>query len=505
MPKIRKNKIVLFLCSFGALMAIGIFLFSLERRYCVGVPVVSEKALEGYTETKELDISQLLFEKETIAVDWPRNQVYISQSKESLKNFFTMQGLLESVNPEYELFFLDTPALNNISDSVKNGESLTLIMKCGTFYQKVPVIITTLPVLFLKLEGTGEDEQGRNIMNGKLTLWNSAAPASASYQTATSYAQWRMRGNSTRIYPKLSWKLNLRDVNGVNNDVDLLGLGSDDDWILNPMSMDDTFVKEKLAQKLWNQLASQTDYNYKMSQGEYIELFINGAYQGLYLLQRRVDTKYLGLNRETDILMKGINTWEAETSFDAYEIVSTPYGIEETYKVLDQAMAFEEENLIRVDNFIDVSLLLQFISGIDNYGYKNTFYVLKQKKDFYELYLVPWDTDLSLGVPWGYDYEDSIDEIIERYEMQTMKHEFSDIDIQIAKRWNALRSSIYSEENILSIYSDIKNELMVSGAMGRDEEQWGLLHEGEDNWENLERFIKERLIFLDEYYAKFEQ
>ena len=89
--------------------------------------------------------------------------------------------------------------------------------------------------------------------------------------------------------------------------------------------------------------------------------------------------------------------------------------------------------------------------------------------------------------------------------MQTMKHEFSDIDIQIAKRWNALRSSIYSEENILSIYSDIKNELMVSGAMGRDEEQWGLLHEGEDNWENLERFIKERLIFLDEYYAKFEQ
>ena len=104
MPKIRKNKIVLFLCSFGALMAIGIFLFSLERRYCVGVPVVSENALEGYTETKELDISQLLFEKETIAVDWPRNQVYISQSKESLKNFFTMQGVLESVPSAYCAF-----------------------------------------------------------------------------------------------------------------------------------------------------------------------------------------------------------------------------------------------------------------------------------------------------------------------------------------------------------------------------------------------------------------
>lgn len=503
MPDKRKNKIVLFLCSFGALMAIGIFLFSLERRYCMSVPVISKNALVGYTETTDLDISQLLFEKETIAVDWPRNQVYISQSPKSLKYFFTMQGELESANPEYELYFLDTPALRNISDSVQNGKQLTLIIKCGVSYQKVPVVITTLPVLYLDLEGTGQDEQGRNIMNGKLTLWNSAAPPSESYQTATSFVEWRMRGNSTRIYPKLSWKVNLRDENGQNNDVDFLGLGSDDDWILNPMSMDDTSVKEKLAQELWNQLVSQTDYNYKMSQGEYIELFINGAYQGLYLLQRRIDTKYLGLDREKDILMKGINTWEAESSYDAYEIVSTPYEMEETYGLLDKAMAFEEGHTINSANFIDLSLLLQFISGIDNYGYKNTFYALKQKNDDYELYLVPWDTDLSLGVPWGYDYEDSIDEIIERYEMQTMRREVPDIDAQIAERWKVLRNSIYSEENIFSVYSEITNELMVSGAMGRDEEQWGLLHAGEDNWENLERFIKERLTFLDEYYSKF--
>ena len=504
MPKIKKNKIVLFLCSFGTLIVVIIFFISMERRYCMSVPVISENMLADYTETNDLDISQLLFEDEPIAVDWPRNQIYISQSFEVLDDYFTLQGELESENPSYELYFLKTKTLYNLNDAIKNGEPLTLIMKNGTSYQKVPVVITTLPIMYLKIEGTGADEQGRDIVNGKMTLWNSASLASSSYQTATSMAEWRMRGNSTRTYPKLSWKLNLRDEMGQNNNVNLLGLGSDDDWILNPMSMDDTCIKEKLVQVLWEQLVSETDYNYKMSQGEYTELFINGAYQGLYLLQRRIDTKYLGLNREKDILMKGINTWEAETVFDAYEVVSSPFETEQTYCYLENAMDFKENHLINIANFIDVSLLLQLISGTDNYGYKNTFYALKQKNGIYELYLVPWDTDLSLGVPWGYDYEDSIDEIIERYEMQTLRREVKDFDVRIAKRWKELRKNIYSKENILSVYSDITNTLIVSGAMKRDEEQWGFLHEGEDNWENLECFIKERLTFLDEYYAKLE-
>lgn len=498
------NKIMLFLCSFVlfALVVTGISLQ--ERKYCMGVPVISEERLEEYTEIDSLDISQLIFEGQPIAVDWPRKQVYVSQSSNALKKFFDLQGKISSENPEYELFMLNTPALKDICASVKSGKSFTLIIKNGTSYQKVPMIITTMPILFLKLEGTGEDEQGRSIMRGMLTLWNSGNPKTETYQTTTSYVEWRMRGNSTRTFPKLAWKVNLRDVNGENNDVDFLGLGSDDDWILNPMSMDDTFLKEKLVQELWGQLLSETDYNYKMSQGEYVELFINGAYQGLYLLQRRIDTKYLELNKEKDVLLKGINTWEAESIQDAYEIVSTPLEYEESYEILEQTMTFEDENTTNASNFIDVSLLLQFISGTDNYGYKNTFYVLKDKNDSYELYFVPWDTDLSLGVTWGYDYKESVNEIIERYELPTMKRKVDALDAKFAKRWKELRRGIYSEENVLGVCKELTEQLLNSGAIERDEEQWGLLHEGKDNWKNLECFIKERLLFLDEYYLKLE-
>ena len=466
----------------------------------MNVPIISEEQLNQYMETTTLDISQLSFEGEEVAVDWAKNSIYISQSAKKLAHSSELQGKLAATNPEYSLYFLENPAMEEPSRSICQGEPFTLIIQCGSHFQRVNVVITTLPVLYLDLNGTYTDEQERNIMHGKLTLWNSLGSATNSYHTETSSVEWHMRGNSTRIYPKRSWKVNLHDEYGQNRNLNLLGLGSDDDWILNPMCMDDTFLKEKLAQEIWNELAKGTDYNYQMSSGEYVEVLINGAYQGVYMLQRRIDAKYLNLNKEADILMKGVNIWEADSIRDAYEIVSTPFDEEQTYQELQQALSFRNESSMNIENFVDVSLLLQFLSGVDNYGYKNTFYVLRKSNDAYELHLVPWDTDLSLGVPWGYDYEGSMNEMIERQELGTVRKNVPDIDKQISKRWKQLRDNIYSEKNILSIYNELTDRLTNSGALQRDEECWGLLHEGEDNWENLQRFIKERLQVLDNYY-----
>ena len=100
------NKIMLFLCSFVlfALVVTGISLK--ERKYCMGVPVISEEHLKEYTEIDSLDISQLIFDGQPIAVDWIRKQVYISQSSHALKKFFDLQGKIGSENPEYEIFVL---------------------------------------------------------------------------------------------------------------------------------------------------------------------------------------------------------------------------------------------------------------------------------------------------------------------------------------------------------------------------------------------------------------
>ena len=87
--------------------------------------------------------------------------------------------------------------------------------------------------------------------------------------------------------------------------------------------------------------------------------------------------------------------------------------------------------------------------------------------------------------------------------MSVMRQEIPDIDKQIADRWFELRKTVYSEENILSIYADVTEKLINSGAIKRDVDKWGMLHEGEDNWQSLQIFIKERLSLLDNYYTQF--
>ena len=57
-------------------------------------------------------------------------------------------------------------------------------------------------------------------------------------------------------------------------------------------------------------------------------------------------------------------------------------------------------------------------------------------------------------------------------------------------------------KKIFSIFDSITAELTVSGVIERDQKRWGLLHEEEDTWENLQLFIKDRLMFLDEYYMQ---
>lgn len=499
---ISKRKVLLFVSSFLILIGVAASFQVAENRSCMSVPIISEEKIKDYIEVSTLDISKLTFNGEDVAIDLPNNSIYISQSSEDLDNVHMFQGKLATTNSEYSLYFLETQEMQDVSLTVREGNPFTLIIKQGETYQRVNLVITTLPILYLDLEATNKTEDGKDLMNGKLTLWDNFDPNSEHYKVSTSAVEWHVRGNSTKIFNKLSWKVNLKKENGENNNLDLLGLGSDDDWILNAMSMDDTKVKEKLAQELWNQLSETTDYNYKMSSGRYTELFINGAYQGLYLLQRRVDEKYLGIDREHDILLKGRNTWEAEYIEDAYEIVSSPLAKEYSYIALEKTQNISNGTM-NIRNFIDVSLFLQFLSAHDNSGYKNMFYVLKKTDEIYEIYLVPWDTDLSLGATWTYDYEDSIDDIIERREMENVRKYMPEIDRELAIRWKELRKSTFSEKNIYAIYNMVVSELEDSGAMERNTERWGELNEGEDNWENLKYYIKDRLAFLDKYFVQY--
>ena len=167
-----KKKIILFIGSIGIIILTLCLLVRREIQCCMKVPIISDKKLEKLTEVKTLDISQLTFNGEDVSIDLPNNSIYVSQNINNLENVYKMQGKLECKNPEYSLFFLETDATNNISLAVREGIPFTLIIQCGENYQKVNLVITTLPILYLDLDGTGNMEDGRDLMYGKLTLWD---------------------------------------------------------------------------------------------------------------------------------------------------------------------------------------------------------------------------------------------------------------------------------------------------------------------------------------------
>ena len=327
----------------------------------------------------------------------------------------------------------------------------------------------------------------------------------------SSLLEWNRRGQSTFGFDKKSWKLSLKNEDGTNNDLDFIGIDQqDDDWILNAMALDDTKVREMLCMQLWNSLYSKTqDYNYKMSSGEYAEVVSNGKYYGLYLLQRRVDAKYLEL-AEDEVLLKGLKSVGSDNIADNYEIDQAACSEDAVWKAMNGVFTRDDVSNMEIRNWIDVRLCIDFGYMPDNSGYQNTFYIVKNAENQPQISITLWDTDYAFGVGWGTDgfaYKpDGVDENRRyRLEYENMCTVYPQLDNMIAQRWSQLRKDILAEDNILRIIAEKEERINLCGAMNRDKSLWGLYYKGADSTESLREYITKRLLFLDGCQSEFIQ
>jgi hypothetical protein len=92
------------------------------------------------------------------------------------------------------------------------------------------------------------------------------------------------RGHSSQLFPKKQYGLELRDRRGDERDVGLLGMPADDDWVLSANYSDKTMMRNALAyrtaRRVFARYAPQT---------RYVELVLNGRYQGVYVLTQRIE------------------------------------------------------------------------------------------------------------------------------------------------------------------------------------------------------------------------
>ena len=320
----KKSRLAVFICLFFLCFFFAGTLIRTERLLytdisvirkdlptgCMDVPVIEENLfLEEFTEDPSLDIPKLSFNGQKISVTADSLTLYISQPTDSLGHFTQLYGTLISEDPNYSLYFINNSALQNLETSVHTNTPLQLIAANDSSYRKIHVVITTLPVLYLEQSypDTYVNDNGREVFTGSFALFGKVPSSPQDYCVDSGITEWHLRGGSSSFYPKTPLKLSLKDSFGGNSNHDFFGLGADDDYILNPMVMDDTDIREKFAMDLWNSFISDGSSSHKMSSGEYVEVIVNQEYRGLYLLQRRVDRKYLELDPDQDILLKGKN------------------------------------------------------------------------------------------------------------------------------------------------------------------------------------------------------
>ena len=511
--RMRKLRTAFFLFFLLALAAAVLLCIRAEETSCMDVPILSERQQEELGRYVKRDFSwDLQVNGQQAAVDVPSSTIYIAQNIQPGTKPEDLLGTLRINSASVQLSFAPDEAFADLAAAVEKGHAFKLNARYGSDkYMQYNLVFTTLPVLRIDGEAIGKNEKGKDICQGSMCLWTPLDPETGRYSVKESHALWNVRGGWSATLDKTPFKLSLKNQSGANKDLSLLGLGADDDWILNPMNLDDTKLKEKLFSGLWNQRAEQVDWNEKMSRGEYVEVVINQQYWGLFQLQRRVDDKFLELDADA-VLLKGYGLRGVLTAEEAYEIVHSNLTEADTYSLVQAFFAGTDRDILDMENFLDANLFIQWGSASDNLLYRNMYYLLKQTEKGYQMHLLPWDTDMSWGTVWDnenggfvYDFETSSQQITLRQEYAWMQQYHPELDRKMAERWFELRETLLTMENITEILEQEQQVLEVSGARQRDTARWGLYYEGADSPENLYRSIEARLAWAEDYYYEYLQ
>ena len=91
-----------------------------------------------------------------------------------------------------------------------------------------------------------------------------------------------LRGNSSQYNEKKPYRIETVDALGENNNVSLLGMPEENDWVLHAPYQDKSLMRNVLAYHLSNKMGRYA------SRTRFCELHINGDYKGVYVLMEKI-------------------------------------------------------------------------------------------------------------------------------------------------------------------------------------------------------------------------
>lgn len=155
----------------------------------------------------------------------------------------------------------------------------------SSFTQEVNFTDSNLPIIVIDTHGEIIPHDGPKIVVDMGIIHNGEGVRNSINDPFNEYDNKiaiRLRGQSSGVYPKHSWGIETQDENGNNLNVSLLGLPSENDWVLHAPYADKTLMRNALTYKLSN------DIGLWAPRTRFCELVLNGDYHGVYLLVEKV-------------------------------------------------------------------------------------------------------------------------------------------------------------------------------------------------------------------------
>lgn len=435
-----------------------------------------------------------------------------------------------TVSAGYRAVVEDSSVPDDPTKMIEYGNALMVYLIGEEDYAIVEIVMTYLPIITINIDENAELDG--SLRGADFTLHDSAA-ANSIFCYAESRAEVKYRGGSSSSLPKKSIRIDLKDENGDKRKLPLFGMRNDDDWILTAMFSDESKVRDMTAWQLWREMkSSYPDVKGSCApETRYVEVILNGKYQGLYMFMEKFDAKTMELE-DGDALFKA-TSWDVpdsaglrkqhyrSLSYYAMEkkwpdvtekIEGTWDGIAEyirvAYETNGEDFAREIADVASVENQLDYWIFNNVTMASDN-TFKNAYYAVKDGL----VYTLPWDFDISFGLGWNGDGATNYlyrnpDSITRTYDFQAGRRLIKYYDgaaDYVKERWQWLtESGVVTAEGIIENARAHYDLIRSSGALTRERERWSTVSYADDAMEYFESSVRARIKWLDKYINELE-
>ena len=401
---------------------------------------------------------------------------------------------------------------------------------------------TFLPLLVM--EGTF----GYDYAQGNISL---LSPEAAEPTNSFAKVKWRGGSTNTADKHKRNYKIKTLNEKGKKQEISLLGMREDNNWILDAGQIDLFRLRNRIATEIWNDFATKPYYASKEPKaksgvtGKVVEVILNNEYRGIYSLTEAMDRKELKLkkyddkNQEFHGQLWKVSSWDKATFWDIdkdYDNTQETWHAFETkypdiddvnptdYSPLYEAIDFvansnDEAFKKEVGDYFDIPVLIDYqlfqetLKPVDNNG-KNMFWGIYDVAKSKKLTLAIWDLDASVGQFWQCSTPLHPNRVFPNTDLGVkdgfnLYHRLSSLNVdnyneKVANRYHELRKTYFSEKNLISRYQGYYDMLVKSGAASREETKWsedsdigGYPLNFKSEIEYIKNWIINRLNYLD--------